>query len=256
MLFIFRQLRRLELRKRSGQYFLYAFGEIVLIVVGILIALQIQNWNEERIQSVQEKELISNLLEELEAVKESNKQEVIFLDTQLEHITTFVSKGESLDVEAFVAELSSFWALNHATPVWHLFDWANQYRPQTKVYTAALNNGSINLISDDDLLQRLDSIFVGAPTVVNEWHQDEIEINKSMQDHIAVEYRDLFAAASNIQDGKLNDETAMKLLKETVKDGVIRYKLMQKVDSIKNKRNRINAAGTQADKVLEIYKQN
>ena len=48
MLFIFRQLRRLELRKRSGQYFLYAVGEVVLIVVGILIALQIDNWNEGR----------------------------------------------------------------------------------------------------------------------------------------------------------------------------------------------------------------
>ncbi len=46
MLFILRQLRRLELHKRSGRYFLYAFGEIVLIVVGILIALQISEWNQ------------------------------------------------------------------------------------------------------------------------------------------------------------------------------------------------------------------
>jgi hypothetical protein len=255
MLFILRKLRRLELRKKSGQYFLYAFGEIVLIVLGILIALQINNWNDKRIQAVQEKELINNLLEELENVRESNLQEIKFLDIQLEHLTTFVSKGESVDVAAFVAELSSFWALDHATPVWYLFDWANQYRPQTKIYTAALNDGSVNLISDDDLLQQLDSIFVGAPTVVNEWHQDEIEINKSIQDHIAVEYRELFTENSSIREGRLDDETSLRLLKETLKDGLIRYKLLQKVDSIKNKKGRISAAARQADRVLQTYKQ-
>ncbi len=49
MLFILRQLRRLELRKRSGRYFVYAFGEIVLIVVGILLALQVNDWQQGRI---------------------------------------------------------------------------------------------------------------------------------------------------------------------------------------------------------------
>jgi hypothetical protein len=51
MLFLFRQLRRLELHKRSSRYFFYAIGEIVLVVMGILIALQINNWNEGRKRS-------------------------------------------------------------------------------------------------------------------------------------------------------------------------------------------------------------
>ena len=46
MLFILRQLRRLELHKRSGRYFVYAIGEVILVVIGILIALQINNWAE------------------------------------------------------------------------------------------------------------------------------------------------------------------------------------------------------------------
>ena len=33
---------------QTGKYFKYAFGEILLVVIGILIALQINNWNEER----------------------------------------------------------------------------------------------------------------------------------------------------------------------------------------------------------------
>lgn len=33
---------------KTGKYFKYAIGEIVLVVIGILIALQINNWNESR----------------------------------------------------------------------------------------------------------------------------------------------------------------------------------------------------------------
>ena len=73
MLFILRQLRRLELRQRSGRYFVYAIGEIVLIVVGILIALQIQNWNQKRLDRIEERylleELVDNLNQEAERLK-------------------------------------------------------------------------------------------------------------------------------------------------------------------------------------------
>lgn len=65
MLFILRQLRRLELRKRSGQYFVYAIGEIVLIVMGILIALQISEWNQGRKDGEQERIILQRIEEEL-----------------------------------------------------------------------------------------------------------------------------------------------------------------------------------------------
>ena len=35
-------------KNKTGKYFKYAIGEIVLVVIGILIALQINNWNENR----------------------------------------------------------------------------------------------------------------------------------------------------------------------------------------------------------------
>jgi hypothetical protein len=35
-------------QNKTGKYFKYAIGEIVLVVIGILIALSINNWNEER----------------------------------------------------------------------------------------------------------------------------------------------------------------------------------------------------------------
>ena len=41
------------LGKNTRKYLGYAVGELALVVVGILIALQINNWNEERIEQRQ-----------------------------------------------------------------------------------------------------------------------------------------------------------------------------------------------------------
>jgi hypothetical protein len=47
MIRLFRMIRqRLLTDHRFGKYLLYASGEIILIVIGILIALSINNWNE------------------------------------------------------------------------------------------------------------------------------------------------------------------------------------------------------------------
>ena len=51
---------------KTGKYLSYAIGEIVLVVVGILIALQINNWNEDRIKANREKEIIKIIYDELE----------------------------------------------------------------------------------------------------------------------------------------------------------------------------------------------
>ena len=49
MIKFFRKIRQNLLSEgKTGKYFKYAFGEIVLVVIGILIALSINNWNEER----------------------------------------------------------------------------------------------------------------------------------------------------------------------------------------------------------------
>ena len=66
MLRFFRQLRhRLLTENRSSKYLLYAIGEILLVVIGILIAFQVDNWNEDRIRRKAEHELLLNLREEL-----------------------------------------------------------------------------------------------------------------------------------------------------------------------------------------------
>ncbi len=51
---------------KTGKYFKYAIGEITLVVIGILIALQINNWNDNRIAQISKTQYCKQLLEELE----------------------------------------------------------------------------------------------------------------------------------------------------------------------------------------------
>jgi len=51
---------------RFTKYLVYGFGEIVLVVIGILIALTINNWNEERKLEVVEQMTLLNLRKEVE----------------------------------------------------------------------------------------------------------------------------------------------------------------------------------------------
>ena len=63
MIKFFRQIRQtLIMENKTTKYFKYAIGEIILVVIGILIALQINNWNENNKLKKQEKELLANVL--------------------------------------------------------------------------------------------------------------------------------------------------------------------------------------------------
>jgi len=55
------------MENKTGTYFKYAIGEIILVVIGILIALQINNWNETRKEQLKEYEILSYTIENLKA---------------------------------------------------------------------------------------------------------------------------------------------------------------------------------------------
>lgn len=66
MLHFFRLVRRkLLTENRFSKYLLYAIGEILLVVIGILIALYINNWNQERIAAEDTKFLFEEVSDEL-----------------------------------------------------------------------------------------------------------------------------------------------------------------------------------------------
>ena len=81
MIKFFRHIRqKLLSENKFSKYLLYAIGEILLVVIGILIALQINNWNQEKIDRKQEVKLLSQITTDLE----KNKIELTELQERLE----------------------------------------------------------------------------------------------------------------------------------------------------------------------------
>jgi hypothetical protein len=63
-------------KNKTGNYLKYAIGEIVLVVIGILIALQINNWNEQRKMRSEEKYLYGKMLKDLSKEVTINKRDI------------------------------------------------------------------------------------------------------------------------------------------------------------------------------------
>ena len=68
MIKLFRHIRQnLIMENKTGKYLKYAIGEIILVVIGILIALSINNWNEDRKDRTEELSALIDLKKEFES---------------------------------------------------------------------------------------------------------------------------------------------------------------------------------------------
>lgn len=92
MIRFFRTIRQSLINEgKTQKYLKYAIGEIVLVVIGILIALQINNWNETRKAGLKERQLLDNLqieftdnLAELDSVSKNVNTVIASLETVFE----------------------------------------------------------------------------------------------------------------------------------------------------------------------------
>ena len=99
MIKFFRHIRKsLIEQNQMGKYFKYAIGEILLVVIGILIALQINNWNENRKNKTALKTYTKSLIKDF-------KQDT----TTLNNIVSFIKEDEKL-LDDFGKRLSSPYA--------------------------------------------------------------------------------------------------------------------------------------------------
>ena len=91
MIKFFRHIRQnLIMENKTGKYFKYAIGEIVLVVIGILIALQINNWNENRKLNSNEKVILTDLVEDLELDYNAFTEDKKKLDIQLKLVDELI----------------------------------------------------------------------------------------------------------------------------------------------------------------------
>ncbi len=113
MLKFFRKIRhRLLSENQTGKYLKYAIGEIILVVIGILIALQINNWNERRKTNNKGKEYIQEIYKELK-IEVSNIDLVLnSLSNQyngVEHVLSFF-ESENKEIKDTVQFTESYWS--------------------------------------------------------------------------------------------------------------------------------------------------
>ncbi|OIQ40982.1 MAG: hypothetical protein BM563_02180 [Bacteroidetes bacterium MedPE-SWsnd-G1] len=82
MLKLFRSIRKKLLSEnKTNQYLKYAIGEIFLVVIGILIALQINNWNQNRLVTNQEHKLLLELKTDLKITQEELSLDIFYGDS-------------------------------------------------------------------------------------------------------------------------------------------------------------------------------
>jgi hypothetical protein len=78
------------MENKTGKYFKYAIGEIVLVVIGILIALQINNWNEDTKSIKLEKTYYCKIAEDLQVDIRNIDSSLVSIDIRLERTKRFM----------------------------------------------------------------------------------------------------------------------------------------------------------------------
>ncbi len=148
--------------KRIGKYLAYALGEIILVVLGILIALQINNWNENRKDKVKETYHLKSLHAEFLKNRETIQQSIKFHKAQTGFAVKVLSiiSRDSVNIELdtlHFALLQIGWA------------WSPNFNDD--VWSELLSTGNIGLIKNDSLR-----------IMISHFHSRIEEVNKLNQE--------------------------------------------------------------------------
>ena len=131
-------------QNKTSKYFKYAIGEIILVVIGILIALQINNWNENRKDIAKEQQILLSLKEEFKQnIKELKFDHQINLGS-LNAFITLLNFDKSVDFDTKTIDSLLGQAFNYAS-----FD------ARLGVINDISSSGNLELIRDSKLRYQL-----------------------------------------------------------------------------------------------------
>lgn len=146
MVHVLRAVRReLSSDGRFRHYLVYAAGEIVLVVLGILIALQINNWNSARQDRARERVYLANIRSDLvEDVADMNRYLAIRKEriAAAERILKHFNGDPITDPSAFNADGIS------------IYSWQRYYLGNN-TYQEMVSSGNFALLSNSDIKKRL-----------------------------------------------------------------------------------------------------
>lgn len=149
MITFFRRLRKKIIGKGNAwRYVLYASGEILLIVIGILIALQVNNLNENR----KERDLELKMLSQIEADLKGSSENIRELYSRLE---ISINSADSL-LKSFRNQSETQGFVFHASLIHRRFF----FNPSTSGY-AQLRTSSASVVQNDVLRNRIVEIYEG-----------------------------------------------------------------------------------------------
>ena len=162
MLKFFRSIRKGLLSEgKTSKYFKYAIGEIILVVLGILIALQLNTWNQNRQDRIQEQQILVQLLNEYENnLIQMNQKIFIRNETILSAYKLLQYKNDEMhNVVADSFNLHLGRLITRPT-----FD------PELGVTTELTSSGKLYLIINNSLRNNITSF----PSFLGELHEEEM----------------------------------------------------------------------------------
>lgn len=136
---------------KTGKYFKYAIGEILLVVIGILIALQVSNWNTKRNNAISEQIILNDLKTELNT-------NIIALENIIhEHQKSFDAGVEVLSLIKDSSKLNTMTDENLNSILNTMnFNWT--YNPKLGILNSTINSGKMDLIQNKEIRYMLSSI--------------------------------------------------------------------------------------------------
>ena len=151
MIKFFRQIRKSYLlENKTSKYFKYAIGEIILVVIGILIALQINNWNENRKNTIVEKEFIKGIVNDLQSDKELI--EIVFELLKTKTNAYSILNSESFDASNNIKYRDSLLGV-------YLFSGQRTFYPISGSFESAIAGNQINTYKQKELTQKIIKLY-------------------------------------------------------------------------------------------------
>ena len=170
MIKFFRHIRqRLLTENKFGKYLLYAVGEIVLVVIGILIALQVNNANETRKSNLELDKINQNLKQEFESNKKA-------LKSAMQSVKW--TKGGSLEILALIGSDESKRNGKNIDSLIETSLFFPTWKPTNFVLNELKNSGKLSLLKDSKIKELLFE-WERQSEIVNDWNK---RMEKSSQD--------------------------------------------------------------------------